>query len=78
MQSVSYDAAGNAVSDGGSSYTYDATGQQVSANQTALTMSYDGDRLRAKKTENNQTTYYFAGSQHLRLKIESEDAVIQS
>jgi hypothetical protein len=64
---MSYDGAGNLVSDGGQ-YGYDATGQQVSAtyppswNGYTLQQSYDGDRLRGEKTDNGATTYYLRSS----------------
>ena len=59
---LTYDAAGNLTNDGGQSFTYDATGQAVTATYHNLQQSYDGDGLRAKKVEDNNTTYYLRSS----------------
>ena len=61
-ESLTYDAAGNLTNDGGQSFTYDATGQAVTATYHNLQQSYDGDGLRAKKVEDNNTTYYLRSS----------------
>lgn len=60
----SYDASGNLTADGGLTYNYDAAGRQTTATFTgfSLQQSYDGNGLRAKKTENNVTSFYLRSS----------------
>lgn len=64
---IAYDAAGNAVNDGGQ-YTYDAAGRQTYAtyppswNGYTLAQGYDGDGQRVQKVDNGTTTYYLRSS----------------
>jgi len=58
-----YDAAGNAINEGGGwLFTYDATGQQATSTGNGLQSFYDGNRLRGKKTESGTTFYYLRSS----------------
>ncbi len=58
-----YDAAGNAINEGGGwLFTYDATGQQATSTGNGLQSFYDGNRLRGKKIESGTTTYYLRSS----------------
>ena len=61
---LSYDAAGNVISNGGHGFGYDTTGQQVSAGNSgySLLQSYDGDGLRVKKKDQGYDTYYLRSS----------------
>ncbi len=69
---MSYDAAGNLLSDGAITYTYDATGQQITAGGTDLAQAYDGDGLRVKKTEDGLTTTFYLRSSVLGGKVVAE------
>lgn len=57
---VTYDAAGNVVSDGVNTYTYNDKGRMVSATTSsgAVTNQYDAFDLRVAKTAAGVTTYY--------------------
>ncbi len=69
---MTYDAAGNLLSDGATAYTYDATGQQISVGGTDLVQAYDGDGLRIKKTEDEVTTTFYLRSSVLGGRVVAE------
>lgn len=67
--SLSYDGAGNCITDGSKSYEYNVAGrlQKISnSGQLVASFGYDSDGLRVKKKVKGETTYYvYSGNQLL-------------